>query len=194
MRAFFCLPIDPRVAAAVDRIARWIRDATDMRASWVRSENYHVTVRFLGEIDPPFTGELEAAARRITRTLEPFDLSLEQVGCFPSVERARVLWIGGDAPPAYRGLASSLRYELSRLDVPPDRKPVVAHVTLARIKGRPDPSLAEVVRRCDVPDDLATRADRLTLMESVLTPTGAVYTPLFTTPFGGRPHDGDRVP
>lgn len=194
MRAFFCLPIERNVVSAVDRIARQLRDAADMRASWVRTENYHVTLRFLGEIDPLLTVDLKRIARKVTRALAPFELPLERLGCFPSVESARVLWIGSDASPAFCGLAASLHHELSRLGFPPERNQTVAHVTLARIKGKPPPGLARVLDRCDVPTDLAAHAERLTLMESVLTPSGAVYTPLFSTPFGGRPPDGDRVP
>jgi len=191
MRAFFCVPLKPDVASAIERVARGVREATEMRASWVRRENYHVTLRFLGEIDPLLTVDLERISRRITARLEPFVLPLDRLGCFPSVDRPRVLWIGGEAPPMFHGLASSLHHELRRLDFPPERKPTVAHVTVARIKGRPDAGLSRVLDAADLPQGLEARADRIALMESVLSPGGAVYTPLFTTPFRGGRSDAD---
>lgn len=191
MRTFFCVPLKPDVASAIDRVARGVRDATDMRAGWVRRENYHVTLRFLGEIDPLLTVDLEKISRRITARLEPFVLPLDRLGCFPSVDRARVLWIGGEASPVFHGLAASLQHELRKLGFPPERKPTVAHVTLARIKGRPDARLSRVLDDAALPPGLEARADRIALMESVLSPDGAVYTPLFTTPFRESGNDAD---
>ena len=187
MRTFFCIPLKTDIASSIGRIASGIRDATDMRASWVREENYHVTVRFLGEIEPELTVELERIGRRIAARLEPFTLTLDRLGCFPSTARARVLWLGGDASPVFHGLAASLHHELSTLGFPPERKPTVAHVTLARIKGRPDPKLSRVLEESQPSDALKVRADRLVLMESVLTPSGGVYTPLFASRFVARP-------
>ena len=191
MRAFFCIPLQPSIASSIDRIARGVRDATEMRASWVRTENYHVTLRFLGEIDPLLTIDLERISRRVAERLEPFTLTLDHLGCFPSADRARVLWIGGEASPVFCGLVSSLHHELLKLDFSPERRPTAAHVTLARIKGRPDPKLPRVLDDLRPSSGLAVRVDRTALMESVLTPAGAIYTPLFTTHFRGRKSDGD---
>ncbi len=185
MRAFFCIPLTTDAASAVADTARAVRDATDMRAGWIRTENYHVTLRFLGEIDPLLTVDLERAARRVSERLCPFDLPLERLGCFPSVERARVLWLGGDAPPQFHGLSSSLHHELRALGFPPERKATVAHVTLARIKGRPDSCLTDILNRCTPPRGPTVRADRLVLMQSTLAAEGAVYTPVLTARFGG---------
>jgi 2'-5' RNA ligase len=191
MRAFFCIPLPSDIASSIDRIARGVRDATDMRASWVRAENYHVTLRFLGEIDPLLTVDLERISRRIAGRLEPFTVVLDRLGCFPSAERARVLWIGGEASPVFHGLAASLHHELRELDFPPERRPTGAHVTLARIRGRPDPELPRILGDSHPTSEVKFRADRIALMESVLTPAGAIYTPLFTTRFRGKESDGD---
>ncbi len=191
MRAFFCIPLETDIAMSIDRIAKGVRDATRMRASWVRAENYHVTLRFLGEIDPLLTIELEPISRRVAERLQPFTLTLDRLGCFPSVERARVLWIGGEASPVFHGLASSLQHELRKVDFPPERKPTVAHVTLARIQGRPDPELPRILGNLHPTSRLEVCADRIALMESVLTPAGAIHTPLLTARFRGKESDGD---
>jgi len=189
MRAFFCIPIKPDTASSIGRIARDVRERSGMRASWVRAQNYHVTLRFLGEIDPLLTVELERIGRRAAERIEPFPLSLDRLGAFPSPESARVLWIGGDAPPAFHGLASSLRHELGRLGFPAERDAAVAHVTLARIKGRPDPDLPRLLDECRPARGLPVSADRLILMESVLMPDGPAYTPLFAVRLAGAKTD-----
>ena len=191
MRTFFCIPLTPETASSIERIAGAVRDSVDMRASWVHRENYHVTLRFLGEIEPELTVELERIAQRVAERLEPFNLTLDRLGCFPSVERARVLWLGGEAAPAFRGLVSSLHHELRSLGFPQERKPTVAHVTLARVKGKPDPGLARVLDASRPGSGLEVCADRIVLMESVLTPGGARYTPLTTTRLAREESDGD---
>ena len=185
MRAFFCIPMEPSVVRAIGRLAATLRTHIKTPASWVRPENYHVTLRFLGEIEPELTIDLERLAHRVTGQRTPFVLSLDRLGAFPSADRARVLWIGGDAPPEFLGLASSFQHELAGLGFPRERPQTVAHVTLARLKGRADPAVPSALGTTKAPAGLATRADRLVLMESELTPAGAVYTPLFAARFGG---------
>jgi len=191
MRAFFCLPIEARTAEAIERVGRAVRDATDLRASWVPAKNYHVTLRFLGEIDPQLTPQLEHIAHRVTRRIAPFPLVLDRLGGFPSADRVRVLWVGGDAPPTLQALASSLRHELSQLGFPREAPAGVAHVTLARVKGRAHLGLAGILSAVSLPARLEIRPDRLALMESDLTRAGAVYRPLVSSRFQRGGHDGD---
>ena len=157
-----------------------------MRARWVPEENFHVTVRFLGEVDALLTVNLEGAARTICGGLEPFDILLSEIGTFPSFDQPRVLWIGDRACPPFRGLASSLNYELRAHGFARDRGDAIAHVTLARIKGRPDPRLESVARNATPQAPVRILVDRLTLMQSERTPEGARYAPLFSVPFGRR--------
>ena len=185
MRAFFCIPLEPDVVRSIAPLAATLRARINIRASWVRPENYHVTLRFLGEIEPELTIDLERLAQRVAGRRAPFALPLDRLGAFPSADRARVLWIGGDASPEFLGLASSLQHELAELGFPRERPPLVAHVTLARLKGRADAAVPSALGTTETPTGLATRADRLVLMQSELTPTGAVYKPLFTVRFGG---------
>jgi len=193
MRTFFCIPIGSDTAASIGRVSGAVHDRLDLRATWVRPANYHVTLRFLGEIDPLLTLDLERLSRRIAEPIEPFALQLDRLGCFPSVGRARILWFGGDAPAQLRGIAASLDHELQKLGFPSDRRLSVAHVTLARIKAKPDPKLFHVLdeqESCPLPA-IAVHADRIVLMESTLSSEGPTYTPLFTTTFRKAIRNGD---
>jgi len=191
IRTFFCIELSTGIRQAVARLAEAIQGAVQMRASWVREPNCHVTVRFLGEIDAMSAIDLERVARSICSRIQPFDIVLGQLGAFPSIERPRVLWIGDDAAPAFRGLSSSLDVGLRSLGFPRERNDAVAHVTLARIKGDVDPKLADVVANSQPKEPLRVRAEQLVLMQSELTPRGAVYTPLFTTKLTKAADHGD---
>ncbi len=185
MRAFFCLPLEADIRATVGRAADRIRRETHMAASWVESANYHVTLRFLGDIDPLSTVELKEIAVQASGC-PAFSLSLRSIGAFPALDRARVLWVGGEAPEGFRALAESLERGVVGLGFPEEPKPAVAHVTIARLKGAPDPRLGEVVARIG---RLATRdcvPGAIVLMQSELGPHGARYTPLFSVPIPGQ--------
>ena len=190
MRAFFCVPLPASVRRQIEEIAGSLQRDLRMSASWVRPENYHLTLRFLGEIDPMLSIPLDSATRRVTRTVAPFDLSITQLGLFPDAGRPRVLWAGG-ASERFERLARSLGQTIEELGFPLDRRPASPHVTLARIKGRPDPALEQVLSALDSLPGWRIPVDRIVLMESELTPRGAVYAPLFTTCLeGGEPERG----
>jgi 2'-5' RNA ligase len=186
VRAFFCLPIDGALRMQIGRAAEKLRRETTMAASWVRPDSFHVTLRFLGEIDDALTAPLEKAARQATQEVVPFTLCVDTVGAFPSMDRARVLWVGAAANPAFQRLVDALERPLHALGFPPEREPAVAHVTMARIKGRPDPRLPNAVTALGRLTPHSLRVDRLVLMESRLSPHGAAYDPLFSVPLGGE--------
>jgi len=185
MRTFLCLPIDSSLRRAIAELSAQLQQMVRARASWVHSENFHVTVRFLGEIDPMLTLKLEQLCRPITRQTTPFELSLDRLGAFPSPQRARVLWAGGEACSEFATLVAAVNKGLLRLGFPKECARPIAHVTLARIKGRADESIEQTIRSFDGQLGWTLRVNELVLMESHLTSRGATYNPLFIQPLGG---------
>jgi len=184
MRTFLCIPVDPNIRDQIASVAGELGVYVDTRASWVRPENYHVTVRFLGEIDPLLTVDLKGTCQTVTSQIASFDIPLDRVGGFPSLDNPRVLWAGGKAPDPFLNLLALLDSDLSQLGFPRGRPESIAHITLARIKGRVHTPLSQAIEQISQPA-WTLHADRLVLMESRLTPRGAVYSPLFTLPFAG---------
>ncbi len=191
MRTFLCIPIQNDLRNLISSVAEDLRKRVDAHASWVQPENYHVTVRFLGEIDPMLTIDLKEACREVTGQIPSFDISVDRIGGFPNLDSPRVLWVGGKAPAPFRNLLSDLNSNLSALGFPAGRVESIAHITIARFKGRVRVPLSKGIEQVDQPA-WTLRADRLVLMESRLTPRGAIYSPLFTVPFAGGIHAGDR--
>ncbi len=186
MRAFFCLPSDKGLNRILLGISTALRARMNARVSWVPKENFHVTVRFLGEIEPELTIELEKMARRIAAEIPPFDIPIDRLGAFPSPARARVIWAGGEAPDRFTALVAQVNSGLAAFGFPPDREDSVAHITLGRVKGRPDPGLPQALADLGAGLNHSLHVDRLVLMESVLTQRGAVYNPLFSVSLTGR--------
>lgn len=189
MRTFFCIELDDEVKEGLEGIIQSLKRDELWRAtrvSWVKRENLHITLKFLGEIAPERVEELRLAAEVVSEGLEPFSLELDLLGAFPHPERPRVIWAGSSSPPPeILQLYRELERELAPLGFPPEGKPYTPHVTLGRVKERNRAiigRLGEQMRKIE-PFHFTAEATGLTLMESRLDPGGAIYTPIFREEF-----------
>ena len=187
MRAFLCLPLPDPLKHALARIADDLQTSScGVSARWVRQENYHITLRFLGDIAPNLTLDIDRLLQSIAANGVPFECQLDRVGAFPHPERARVLWVGGSASEPLQSLAHKVNRALVQLGFPGERIDPVAHVTLARLHAPPPPGLADLLLQLAPRPPLQTPVDRIVLMQSTLTSRGAAYDPLCTWTIGGR--------
>lgn len=141
----------------------------------------HVTLAFLGQTSDERLGDVTAAVEAAASNVTAFDIEIDHPGRFPPTGKPRVVWLGiGAGAPAVLALGERVRAELARRDITFDRKPLRAHVTLAR--AREDVTLvdaraiAAAVEAMRIPH-LRFRADSAVLFESVLSPRGPRYTP-----------------
>ena len=187
MRLFVALEIP---AAVRDNLAALIADLrslssrlADKRPRWVRPENLHVTLKFIGEAAPDklegFRGVLSAV-----RSSAPVNLHFRGLGFFPDEIRPRVLWAGLQAAPNLPSLAGNLDRALEAQGVARDERTFAAHLTLARFEP---PGLHEKLRAAiqqrGKHEFGSFQAREFQLIESKLKPSGAAYTTLATFPF-----------
>jgi 2'-5' RNA ligase len=153
------------VRAAVDERA----PAPRSEVRWVRLEGIHVTLRFLGPTAAERLPEVVAAVDRAATAARACDVRIGGAGAFPSPRRPRALWLGiTEGAEALADAAQALDRELEPLGWAPEQRPFRAHLTLARADGRREgPLVAEVLAEQAAGLDVAFRADRLTLFESL---------------------------
>ncbi len=104
-------------------------------ARWVPSEQFHLTLRFIGEVDHGQLDDIVEALAGIEA--REFPVRIKGVGHFPPRGAPRVLWAGiedGDGPARLHG---KIEAALARLGVAPDRRKFFPHVTLARLRDAP---------------------------------------------------------
>lgn len=140
-----------------------------------------MTLAFLGQTSDERLGDVTSAVEAAASNVTAFDIEIDHPGRFPPTGKPRVVWLGiGAGAPAVLALGERVRAELARRDITFDRKPLRAHVTLAR--AREDVALvdaraiAAAVEAMRIPH-LRFRADSAVLFESVLSPRGPRYTP-----------------
>ena len=109
-------------------------------ARWM--ETFHLTVRFIGEVDGASALDIEAALHDVDLTA--FSLTLSGTGHFPPRGAAKVLWAGLMPPtdPLVR-LKHRLDTVLEGVGVGPDPRHFAPHITLARLRGTPDRRVAQ---------------------------------------------------
>lgn len=160
-------------------ISELSRSEADCR--WVRPENLHLTLRFLGETAAERVPGLKEALDRAVEGSAVFDAAFGRIGGFPSLEAPRVLWVGlSEGEESLRDLAQALCSELEVLGIPgesPERA-FRAHLTLGRLKGRRNIGrLKESLKACSerFAEGWPMRVDRVRLMRSRLSGAGPVY-------------------
>nr|BAL55848.1 2'-5' RNA ligase [uncultured Acetothermia bacterium]BAL58840.1 2'-5' RNA ligase [Candidatus Acetothermum autotrophicum] len=181
MRLFYCFELPAAVRAQLYEIAQPLR-AIDARVSWVRPENFHITVKFLGEVEPPAAEALTALGAQIVKEFPKTEIVFDTVGAFPTTQRPRVLWIGSrQAPQAIFDLQARLEEELMKMGFEAERH-FAPHVTVGRVKDEHTARVGQFAQILSQMKPFACRAPitHLTLMESTLAPGGAIYTPVAT--------------
>lgn len=171
MRAFIAIFPPPEIrAAAVARAREAVRHLGN-RVRWAKPENVHLTLKFLGDVREEALDDLCAALGETCARHAPLDVGLAGLGAFPSARRARILWVSAEASSdRLRALAVDLDAALAPLGFEREERAFVPHMTLGRVRGRP--------ASFDLPPDaqrLGFRVRRVELVESTLTPEGAVY-------------------
>ena len=191
VRAFFAIELSPEARNAADDVASELRGrAGGDCIRWVRPENFHVTLRFLGDIARsrvPVVAECVAdCIAGSPGGYEPFEMHLGEISAFPSLRRPRVVTLDVAPHAPLEALASTLERGVQQaglLGLSRDGHPLRSHLTLGRVRrgGRP-PSL-EAARPTD---PAPTPVEEIVLFRSELSHTGARYTRLERIPLVNR--------
>jgi len=143
-------------------------------ARWVPPENFHLTLRFIGET-PAFQAEEIDLAMSALRA-RGFSLSLAGVGVFAKAGRPTSLWVGVEKNPPLDHLRSKIETALQRIGLEPDRRRFEPHVTLARLKDPVEAKLAAYVQAHNLFRAEPVPVEHFTLFSSRLGKEQSVYT------------------
>ena len=101
-------------------------------ARWIKPENYHLTLRFIGDVDAPDADDFVEALSETS--VEPFWLRLSGVGSFGG-RKPRALWVGFEECEPLMRLQRAHERAARRAGLPPETRNFLPHVTLARLRG-----------------------------------------------------------
>ena len=177
MRLFFAVFPSPEVQQAAFAVEESLRRPGD-GVSWIKIENLHYTMRFLGEVGDDGARRATEAAAEAASDTRAFDAKLGGLGAFPNARRARVLWIGlAEGSEALAGVARDLEAALRRRGFDRADRKFSPHLTMGRVRIPKEDWTARLAEaRAPDPSRARFRVDRLQLMESKLSPKGSTYT------------------
>jgi 2'-5' RNA ligase len=127
IRLFVAIPLPDDVRARLVSLCSGVRDA-----HWVRPENLHLTLRFIGEVPEPELDDIADALGRLRA--RQFPMTVSGVGHFESRRQVRALWAGIEPSAALIDLQARIESALVRTGLAPEGRRFSPHITLARMK------------------------------------------------------------
>jgi len=179
IRAFIAIEIDPvtanRIAAAIEQLKPRIA-----AIRWVGAGNFHLTLKFLGNIDERRIEPLGAALADALRPFPRLTINAKGLGVFPSPKRPRVLWVGLVGSQLV-SLQAKVESALTPLGFAPEEKAFTPHLTIGRWRQgeradrTADRTLEQELGKWSDYQFGASPIDEVILFQSDLKPAGAIY-------------------
>ena len=143
-------------------------------ARWLPPDNYHITLRFMGEMPAHRAEELDLALAALRG--KRFTLQLGGVGVFEKAGRPQTLFVAVERTPQLDHLQAKIETAVQRIGFEPERRRFTPHVSLARLDAAPPGKLVEWLQRHNLLRAEPLAVEHFTLFSSQLGKDGAAYT------------------
>ncbi|KMP11257.1 hypothetical protein UZ36_05065 [Candidatus Nitromaritima sp. SCGC AAA799-C22] len=199
LRLFLAIDIPSSAREAITTLQNRFK-TLGFKASWVRPENIHLTLKFLSNTPSAQVPDIKQAVARAANLSTGFTATLSGIGVFPNFKKPRVLWVGMNDPQNHlQALRELIERQMELIGFPREKRNFNPHLTLARIKqsrsGNRE-SFNRLKREIEAHPKFETepfRADSVRLIQSQLTPEGSIYTVLEEFPLRGISPDPETV-
>tara|TARA_Y100001970_G_scaffold30232_1_gene37511 strand:+ start:1143 stop:1721 length:579 start_codon:yes stop_codon:yes gene_type:complete len=184
IRTFLSIPVPQEVRSKKNMLYSTLEESP-AKINWVKNIQMHLTIKFLSHTPESMIEKIIEKVELVTIASKPFDIFIENTGCFPVKERPRVLWMGvnGNLDPLHN-MFIKIEDALDLLGFPKEQQNYKPHITLARIKypQKWTPDISTFLKSSYDPIDFPV--DRVQFFSSELLPSGAVHTLLKSFPLG----------
>jgi 2'-5' RNA ligase len=176
-RAFIAIDLPANIRSSLAEAQEMLK-SFGFRAKWVRPQNIHLTLKFLGNIDRGHIHEIIAAMTLTADDFSGLSLFAKEIGVFPNIRRPRVIWAGLNGQlEILKNLQQTLDGHLAGAGFPKETRAFKGHLTLGRLKGKiASDRMKTAIDRLKGFESEAFEISEVILFKSELRPTGAVYT------------------
>lgn len=171
VRLFLAIRPPADVCSSLKTICYGVRGAR-----WVETENFHLTLRFIGEVFEPIVEDISSELVRVS--FDPFDITLHSVGHFESRGRVNALWAGVAESAELQQLKAKIESALRRVGCEPEKRKFKPHVTLARLRNARPVTLQDWLPSNGLFRAGPFEVEEFSLYESRVGGAGSVYIPL----------------
>jgi len=187
IRTFIAVLISPELKSRIGAIQQSFK-ALPCDVKWVAEENFHITLKFLGNVGEGKMDAVCAAAKEAAKAgPSRFELEFAEVGAFPNNRRPQVIWVRAPkGEEEMADLARRLDDALAPLGFEREKKRFSAHVTIGRVRSpRGLGSLAEALQSAEAGNLGSEIIESIAVMKSDLRPSGPVYSVVKEIKLGG---------
>jgi 2'-5' RNA ligase len=177
IRTFIAVRIPADVRRRLAEVEAELK-ASGADVKWVPEENFHVTLKFLGYMEPDRLDVVKKAVESAIEGIGAFGVTLSGVGAFPKPSRPSVVWVGiGAGANELKALAEKAESALERAGFAREERPFSPHITIGRVKtpGSLD-RLRDAIEGLREEYVGAFEVESVAVMKSDLRPTGPIYT------------------
>lgn len=185
IRAFIAIELPDKVKNELSEILYKLKPGREKAVKWVNPNGIHLTLKFLGNIPEERIVDITHAIAKASSFTFPFNLELKGLGAFPNLKSPRVVWVGiGGDIPVIANLQRQIDQPLIPLGFPPEKRDFSPHLTLGRVRDKTSKNeryeLGKTIESLRIPRSSPFAVDRISLMQSTLTSSGAIYNQLAT--------------
>lgn len=175
IRTFIAIPTSPDVQQRMAEIQAKLK-ATETEVKWDTPEKFHITLKFLGNIEPSKIEPLAEALTKVVNPFSQFEILYDTLGAFPNLHNPRVVWIGAKPLQIMLDLQSAIEQVCSNFGFPRENRAFHPHITFGRVKGiRNLGRLTEVIKNITF-EPIQSNCSGVHLMKSDLNRRGSTYT------------------
>ncbi len=189
IRLFLAVDIPDHVRATLQEIQGRINLMGHFQIRWVRPDQMHLTLLFLGDTSVELLPSLRSALEDVAENVSPFELTVDGLGYFGSRRNPRVLWAGlGGALDSLQALYKGLADCVGATQPSQNDLAFNPHITLGRFRGGASAgALTSALSSISVGPLGSIAVDHVRLYQSELMPTGARYRILHSVMLKGEP-------
>jgi 2'-5' RNA ligase len=181
IRAFIAIELSEDIKRVLTRLQNKLKSGCGAPVRWTDPKDTHLTLQFLGDIDPAITGQITAAIATAAGGVQPFHLEVSEQGVFPDSMRVRVVWVGLKGNLEVLGrLQKRIESNLTPLGFTPESRAFTPHLTLGRVRDNARPverqELGRLIENTVLKDTASLEVKAVYLIKSQLTPQGPIYT------------------
>jgi len=184
IRTFIAIELGESIKDELTKLQERLKgEAPRGSVRWVRPGGIHLTLKFLGDVPADQIEEIARALQKSCQGFAPFSLSCGGLGCFPNLNRPRVVWVGiQEETGTLAQLHEAIEENVAPLGYPTEKRKFSPHLTLGRVQRRVGSGdrrrLGELVGALEIGTLGQMEVRSVNLMRSDLRPSGAVYTRL----------------
>jgi len=186
IRCFVAVQVPATVLSAVEQYIKAL-NKTVSDIHWVKVNGIHVTLKFLGEIQPALVEQVEEIMVPLSHLYKPFRIKLKGSGCFPNKSKPRVFWLGleQDSAKTLSEIHGWIDTNLKPLGFSEEERGFSPHLTIGRVrKPQNFDNLFNFIEKKPFAEH-AFSIEKIDLMRSELKPTGAEYSEIKSYPLQG---------